>query len=50
MITKFEKITEIEKDGNLDRDVKIVDEKDATHIHKCYHDEVPFKPCTRRKL
>ncbi len=58
MILKYEKLSDI-----LDKDNKVVlvdgetvktfsecDSKDATHVHKCRHDEVPPKACSREKI
>ena len=50
MIIKYEKITDVEKAGEISKDIQVVDQKDATHIHKCRHDEDPQGPCSREEI
>jgi hypothetical protein len=45
MNLKYEKITETEDLGVISKTIEIVEEKDATHVHKCRHDE--GLPCSR---
>jgi hypothetical protein len=45
MNLKYEKITETEELGVTSNKIEDVEEKDATHVHKCRHDE--GLPCSR---
>ena len=48
MIEKFEKIS-IDSKTNESL-IEIVAKEEATHIHKCRHDEKPPKGCSREKI
>ena len=54
MIEIFEKETEKEVDGEMEKKIEVVEQKDATHKHTCYHDEADnlgqARPCRRVKL
>lgn len=48
MIEKFEALKDVEVELGVTSKIFLEClEKDATHIHKCYHDEDPPKPCRR---
>ena len=50
MKTVYEKHSEKIISGEKVKTIKEVDEKEATHIHTCYHDEGKGRPCKREKL
>ena len=50
MIIKYEKEDSKIVEGKEEKSFKVVDQKDATHIHKCRHDEDPQGPCSREKI
>lgn len=45
MIEKYLKLAKQEIDGKEETTVQEVDKAQATHVHKCYHDEDNPRPC-----
>ena len=50
MIEKWEKLSTVLEKGKPVDKYSEVKKKDATHLHKCRHDEDPPKACERIKL
>ena len=53
MIEKFE-VLQDDQGEDKQQSFKEVDKKDATHVHKCYHNEAgkygQCRPCKREKI
>ena len=50
MILKYEKLSSKMVKGKEEISFKAITKKDATHLHKCRHDETPQGPCSREKI
>ena len=48
MILKYEKITTTGTGDTISKEIEEVAQKDATHVHKCRHDE--GLPCSREEI
>lgn len=50
MFLIYEKLSSKIVEGKEENTFDAVDEVDATHVHKCRHDEDPQGPCKREKI
>jgi hypothetical protein len=51
MRTIYERHTEQEGEEEMALSIEEVeDERDATHVHYCYHDEENPRPCKRKRI